>query len=149
MFSVYIVAAKFVLAICSVYSLLCFVFPLLMIIFETLIFKPLFLYQCWTDLYLIMKKRKIYISHFLPASSPHFTFLLLFVLLRFITYIELSSGNVMTHSVVTNSPFIHDFPVHNMTSNIFYLSLGWLDFVIVSFFKEGLISAMLSDSLHY
>ena len=92
----------------------------------------------------------------LPLSffhSSRFLLLLFFVLPRFTTYIELSSENVITHSVVTNSPFIHGFPDHDMTSNIFLLIFGLAEFVVsfffFFFFKEGLINAMLSDSLHY
>lgn len=76
--------------------------------------------------------------------SSHFLLLLFSVLPRFTAYIELSSENVITHSVVTNSPFIHGFRDHDMTSNIFLLIFGLAGFV-VSFFFKGLISAMLSD----
>ena len=58
MFSVYIVAAKFILAICSVHSLLCFVFPLLIIIFETLIVKPLFLVLSMLDRFIPHHEKK-------------------------------------------------------------------------------------------
>ena len=88
----------------------------------------------------------------LPLSffhSSRFLLLLFFVLPRFTTYIELSSENVITLSVVTNSPFIHGFPDQDMTSNIFLLIFGLAEFVVSFFFKEGLINAMLSDSLHY
>ena len=78
----------------------------------------------------------------LPLSffhSSRFLLLLFFVLPRFTTYIELSSENVITHSVVTNSPFIHGFPDHDMTSNIFLLIFGLAEFVVSFFFflKKG------------
>lgn len=138
-------------SVCAFFALLCL--PVLLIIFETLIVKHLFLVLSMLGRFIPRRERR---GRFILCTSSQLLslislLLLLFsVLPRFTTYTELSSENVITHSVVTNSPFVHGFPDHDMTSNIFLLIFGLAGFVVsFFFFKEGLISAMLSDSLHY
>ena len=110
--------------------------PVLLIIFETLIVKRLFLVLSMLVRFIPHRERR---GRFILCTSSQLlsliSLLLLFsVLPRFTTYTELSSENIITHSVVTNSPFIHGFPDHDMTSNIFLLIFGLAGFVVSFFF---------------
>lgn len=123
-FSVYIVDLFIYLGYFML-SLIYFVFPTSNNnIWNLELVKTLFLVLSMLGSFTLIMKEEENLYFTLPSSFfPSFHFFPP-VLPRFITYAELSYGNVIIYSVVINTPFIHGFPIHDVTSNIFYFGLA-------------------------